>query len=340
MQNPNISEDAVSPPRTSPTKIFKNALPSLLVSYHHYTSEDQGVFSRNRYYSLPPEDVPSLCGSIISSANPTPDLFPKLFEFEFPPITPENGMITSPNYTFGIPPVSDFPIPLDIVHSEANDKSGQFKKPRFAWRDKTTKEDLQKGTSGVMEEVDYDFFIRDCQALPSQASIFHDDTSYSDAQSEASSGSDWCSLELESASDEESVSLFPASIVCHNKIVLELLESFQEWQRNSVHTSRGGPCESGLATNSSTTSSSKTNSSTTSTPSSTPRKDDHSFPESKKRLSDDDDDELPPPKRSKFNLSDEEVYHRALACPFAKNDPMRYRKCFGYTKLWTIARLK
>jgi hypothetical protein len=161
-------------------------------------------------------------------------------------------------------------------------------------------------------------------------------TSPEETASEASFSSEW--WDLGTSTHASYTPLSPILKDFHDKTVLEFLQSFRRWLGSIRNHSNGNSNDRAPAASSSMVGSSSSLASS----SSSPRMEKQIFSGNNKRPPDEeeeDDDGLPPSKRSKIDLSDESC-HRPLACPFAKNDPVRYRKCFGYTKMGTISRLK
>jgi hypothetical protein len=136
--------------------------------------------------------------------------------------------------------------------------------------------------------------------------------------------------------DSTGLTMTQAVIEFHHKAVYQLLQEFRQWQ---AHISHGaGANSNGSAPVSSY--SAVANTGNESPSNGIHRTNQSSSVRGRKRRSDDGDDGPPSPKRNKNDTPDEAGSRRTLACPFAKKDPLRYRKCFGYTKIWNTSRLK
>jgi hypothetical protein len=353
MATPRIEDNDVSPPGT-PTRIIFELPPLPLPGPNLYsTSTKQETSLKSGYHFLlqpvPSPNIPSLCGSKIASANTTPS---------------SGGGADPYDYDIPFPLVCDVPSPSSSNSNQTkkvlDEMFGQLQTGATVLTQKPESSNRKDGYKGrASQRVEPDAQPQDTN-ITNSGSLLHwldklypcvtsstgkspdqpsrplstdsslDFTRHADTQSEASCSEWWG---LESSPDAESAPLSPDTNAFHDKIVVELLQSFREWQDSTIHTSQSNSNEPTLAASSSTASNP-----TSTTPLITPSKEKQLFSGGNKRPSD--DDELPPLKRVKFDPPDEEGCNRALACPFAKNDPVRYRKCFGYAKLWTISRLK
>jgi hypothetical protein len=136
--------------------------------------------------------------------------------------------------------------------------------------------------------------------------------------------------------DSTDLAVTQTLIEFHHRAVSELLQEFRQWQAHRNHTS--GTDFNGSASVSGSSAVVNTGNETPSN--GIPRTNQGSSTRGRKRRSDDDDEGPPSSKRNKNDTPDEVGSRRTLACPFVKRDPVRYRKCFGYTKLWNTSRVK